>query len=140
MKDRPTDWQTFTQTCTKKIKRRLVGVVVQVWYLDWGETRKIKTTEALLSKTTGGEGGMPKSSSKKSFAKMVLKEKYINYKNAKILLNLDSLEEQRHILCLKFEKNGMKNNNLNDLFPENDKIHKMKTRAVEKYQVKHANT
>ena len=54
---------------------------------------------------------------------------------------MDSLEEQRQILCLKFaKKNGIKNNNLNDLFPENDKIHKMKTRAVEKYKVQHANT
>ena len=32
-------------------------------------------------------------------------------------------------ICEKWNKN----NNLNDLFPENDKIHKMKTRAVEKY-------
>ena len=71
---------------------------------------------------------------------MVLKDKYINYENAKIILNLDSLEERRHILCLKFAKNGIKHNNLNDLFPENDKIHKMKTRAVEKYKVQHANT
>ena len=55
--------------------------------------------------------------------------KCINY------TNLDSLEEQRHILCLKFSKNGIKHNNLNDLFPENDKTHKMKTRAVEKYKV-----
>ena len=76
----------------------------------------------------------------KSFAKMVLKDKYINYENAKIILNLDSLEERRHILCLKFAKNGIKNNNLNDLFPENDKIHQMKTRTVEKYKVQHANT
>ena len=37
-------------------------------------------------------------------------------------------------------KNGIKNNNLNDLFPENDKTHRMKTRAVEKYRVQHANT
>ena len=29
---------------------------------------------------------------------------------------------------------------MNDLFPENDKTHKMKTRAVEKYKVQHANT
>ena len=42
---------------------------------------------------------------------------------------MDSLEEQRQILCLKFAKNGIKHNNLNDLFPENDKTHKMKTRA-----------
>ena len=40
----------------------------------------------------------------KSFAKMVLKDKYINYENAKIILNLDSLEERRQILCLKFAK------------------------------------
>ena len=39
-------------------------------------------------------------------------------------------------ICKKWNKN----NNLNDLFPENDKIHKMKTRAVEKYKVQHANT
>ena len=30
--------------------------------------------------------------------------------------------------------------NLNDLFSENDKIHRMKTRAEEKYKVQHANT
>ena len=53
---------------------------------------------------------------------------------------MDSLEERRHILCLKFAKIGIKNNNLNDLFPENDKTHRMKTRAVEKYRVQHANT
>ena len=44
----------------------------------------------------------------KSFAKMVLRDKYINYENAKIILNLDSLEERRQILCLKFVKNGIK--------------------------------
>ena len=53
---------------------------------------------------------------------------------------MDSLEERRHILCLKFAKNGIKNNNLNDLFSENDKTHRMKTRAVKKYKVQHANT
>ena len=71
---------------------------------------------------------------------MVLKDKYINYENAKIILNLDSLEERRHISCLKFAKNGIKNNSLNEPFPENEKIHKMKTRAVEKYKVQHAIT
>ena len=51
----------------------------------------------------------------KLFAKMVLKEKYINYENAKIVLILDSLEEQKHILCLKFTNSGIKNNNLNKI-------------------------
>ena len=39
-----------------------------------------------------------------------------------------------------FSKIGIKNKNCNNLFPENDKIHKMKTRAVENYKVQHANT
>ena len=34
----------------------------------------------------------------------------------------------------------MKKNNLNDLLPEHDKIHKMKTGALEKYKVQPANT
>ena len=42
----------------------------------------------------------------KSFAKMVLKDKYINYENAKIVLNLDSLEEQKHTLSLKGPVSG----------------------------------
>ena len=64
----------------------------------------------------------------KSFAIMLLKDKWINYENAKIVLKFDSLEERRHILCRKFAhtKKWRKNNNLNDLFPENDKIHKIK--------------
>ena len=43
------------------------------------------------------------------FAKRVLKDKYINYLNEKLLLKLVSLEEQRQILCLKFaQKNAIK--------------------------------
>ena len=33
-------------------------------------------------------------------------------------------------MCLKFAKGGIKNNTLQDLFPTNDKAHKMKTRET----------
>ena len=57
----------------------------------------------------------------------------------KLYLNLDSLEEWKQILFLNFEeKNRIKNNNLDGFFHENDKIHKMKRRLVEKYNVQHA--
>ena len=59
----------------------------------------------------------------KSFSKLVLKEKYLNYENALLLLNLDSLQTRRKNLCLKFAQTGIKNNKLNDLFPVNDKVH-----------------
>ena len=43
-------------------------------------------------------------------------------------------------MCLKFAKSGIKNNTLQDLFPTNDKAHKMKTRNNNKYKVNFANT
>ena len=64
----------------------------------------------------------------KTFAKIVLKEKYKNYEDALILLNLDSSETRRNQMCIKFAKKGIKNGTLNDLFQINDKKHKMKTR------------
>ena len=76
----------------------------------------------------------------KSFSKLILKEKYQDYENALILLNLDSLETRRKHMCLKFAKSGIKNNTLQDLFPINDKVHQMNTRTNNKYKVNFANT
>ena len=76
----------------------------------------------------------------KTFAKLVLRERYRDYDNALLILNLDSLQVRRQEMCLKFAKSGIKNGKLNDLFPINNKIHKMKTREDDKYQVQFANT
>ena len=76
----------------------------------------------------------------KSFAKLVLKERYKNYEDSLVILNLDSLEIRRKNLNLKFAQSGIKHDKLNDLFPLNDKIHKMQTRKDEKYEVLFANT
>ena len=43
-------------------------------------------------------------------------------------------------MYLKFAKNGIFNNTLTDLFPENTKEHQMNTRNVDKYKVNFANT
>ena len=40
----------------------------------------------------------------KSFLKLILKEKYKDYENALILLNLESLETRRKEMCLNFKK------------------------------------
>ena len=55
-------------------------------------------------------------------------------------LYLDSLEERRQILCVKFAKSGIRYEKLNDLFPTNPKEHDMKTRKAEKYNLNFANT
>ena len=76
----------------------------------------------------------------KTFAKLVLKEKYKTYENALRVLNLDSLETRRKEMFVKFAKNGIKNNTLKDLFQVTEKTHGMKTRDSDKYKVMFANT
>ena len=76
----------------------------------------------------------------KTFAKLVLKDKYKDYENALMILNLDSLQTRRENLNLKFAKTGITNEKLDDLFPLSDKKHAMKTRKKEKYKVEFANT
>ena len=66
----------------------------------------------------------------KTFTKMVLKEKYENYENAIIKLNLETLESRRKFLCEKLAKAGIKHNKLNDLFQKNEKNHKMETNSL----------
>ena len=76
----------------------------------------------------------------KTFTKLVLKDKYQNYENALLILNLDSLESRRQVLCTKFAKDGIKHNKMNELFLENTKKHNMETRKNEKYVVNFAHT
>ena len=53
---------------------------------------------------------------------------------------MESLEDRREILCLKFAKKCLKNPKTKNIFPENERIHHMQTRNPEKYVVQHANT
>ena len=71
---------------------------------------------------------------------MFYKKKYTNYEDSLLKLNLDSLYDERRKICLKFAKDSIENNKLNDLFPENSKNHTMKTRKQEKYEVYPAHT
>ena len=76
----------------------------------------------------------------KTFCKLMLKQKYENYDNALLKLNMVSLKKRRQELCLKFAKSGIKNEKLNDMFPTKSKEHYMKTRKTEMYNVQFANT
>ena len=71
---------------------------------------------------------------------LVLKEKFKSYENALLFLNLDNLQTRRKDMILRFAKNGIRNQTLNDLFPINEKTHKMNKRTNQKYAVNFANT
>ncbi len=72
--------------------------------------------------------------------KIILKDKYISYENALNVIKIDSLEERREKLCLKFDKKCLSNEKLSDIFPRNNKKHCMEKRGKEIFQVKRANT
>ena len=71
---------------------------------------------------------------------MILKDKYVAYENALLILNLDSIQVSRTTVTLKFAKSGIKNQKLYDLFPQKEKIHNMETRNNEKFELTFANT
>ena len=76
----------------------------------------------------------------KSALKVILKERYKNYKDALDVMKMDSLEERREKLCLKFAKACLKNEKLIDMFPKNKKDHAMDKRKNEKFVIRKART
>ena len=76
----------------------------------------------------------------KSALKLILAEKYKTYKNALNILELESLEDRRKVLCLEFAKKCLNNAKMKSLLTENEKLHEMKTRNREKFTVNHAKT
>ena len=70
---------------------------------------------------------------------MILGEKYENYQNALLQLDMLTLSERREELCINFAKKCVKNPKTASMFPLNTKKHGMNTRKFEKYHVEHAN-
>ena len=56
------------------------------------------------------------------------------------MIGIDSLEQRREKLCLKFAKACVRHEKLSDMFPKNKKEHLMDKRGKEIYCVKRAKT
>ena len=76
----------------------------------------------------------------KSDLRLILKENYIDYKNALNVMKLDTLEVRREKLCLKFAKACLKNDKLFNMFPKSTKSHSMNMRENKMFEVKKART
>ena len=64
----------------------------------------------------------------------------MNYNEALVQANLDSLETRRQELCLNFALKCVKSQKSQNLFPLRVKEHAMEVRDEEKYFVQHAKT
>ena len=76
----------------------------------------------------------------KAALKVIMKNDYDNYENALKISGLQSLDERRDVISLKFAKNCLNNLNFSKLFPKNQLKHEMRKRNSYKYAVKKTNT
>ena len=76
----------------------------------------------------------------KSALKVILKDKYIDYKSALQQLNIESLFDRRESLCLKFARKGLKLDQFKKMFPIQRPLHNMEKRNTDKFLVNSART
>ena len=70
----------------------------------------------------------------KSALRVILGKRYTTYSDALDKLNIESLEDRRRSLCLKFAKKCLQVEKLKKMFPKNVKKHKMLKRGSEVFK------
>ena len=76
----------------------------------------------------------------KAAVKVILGKNYESYEQALGLVKIDSLNQRREKMALKFAKNGLKDLNFSKLFPLRKVNHLMGIRNSEKYLINHSKT
>ena len=72
----------------------------------------------------------------KSALRVILGKRYTSYSDALKKLKIESLDDRRKLLCLKFAKNCLKVDKLKKMFPKSSTRHNMSKRNPEFYRVK----
>ena len=76
----------------------------------------------------------------KSAIRIILGKSYENYEDGLKKVDLESLEDRRKNLSLKFATKSLKNEKTKPMFPLREKTHKMHARNEEEFKVNFANT
>ena len=71
----------------------------------------------------------------KSAVKVILGQRYTSYDEGLKSLRLQSLEERREAMCLKFAKQSLKIDKFRKLFPRKENIHGMSKRKSDAYEL-----
>ena len=72
--------------------------------------------------------------------RIIMKDTYVSYENALECTKLETLEERRSKLCLKFALSSAKNEFTKDMFQLNTSKYQIQTRNREKFKVQQART
>ena len=143
-------WNENCANIIKKVNARM-QLLRKVW--SFGSTNKemvqlwktyclsvLEQSCVVWSSGLTNENKMDLERTQKTFCKLVLEENYSTYYEALLTLRLQTLEERRKTLTLRFVKRSLSDGKLRDLFPKRKNHHDMKTRSNAKYEVFHANT
>ena len=76
----------------------------------------------------------------KAAVKIILRSDYKNYEQALNILNIESLDQRRETMALKFAKNSLNDKHFSKLFPLRITKHQMNVRNSEKFHVNSSNT
>ena len=71
----------------------------------------------------------------KNACRIILGKNYTSYEESLHLIGIETLEERRKKLALKFGQNCIDNNKTRKLFPLRKKVHRLKTRKEEKFKI-----
>ena len=72
----------------------------------------------------------------KCAVRVILSGNYSSYNDGLEKLNLESLNDRRKNICLKFAKNCLKNERVKDIFPKTENKHRMMKRKQRKFKTK----
>ena len=143
-------WEENCSQLIKKVNARMAIVrnakafgatlkeMVHLWITFCRGT--IEQTCVLWHKSLTEENSQDLERVQKTFAKLALGQKYQNYEEALLKLNLLPLNIRRKNLCSKFAQSGVKYETMTDLFKQNEKTHMMQTRYCETHAVEFCNT
>ena len=70
----------------------------------------------------------------KAAVRVILKKNYTSYKDGLQKLRINTLDERREVLCLRFAKNCIKNEKVKNFFPRKKNNHKMIKRNVQMFK------
>ena len=76
----------------------------------------------------------------KAAVRVILKTKYTTYKEGLRKLKIETLDQRREQLCLKFAQNCLKNEKVRNFFPKKKNIHQMKKRKGQQFVINKTNT
>ena len=142
------NWNINTQEIIKKVNKRMLLLkriqsfgastkdMIQLWKSYCVSV--LEQSSVVWGSSLSSENTIDLERTQKCFVKLLLKNKYKTYEDGLIQLNLQTLEQRRQDLSLKFANDCTKQDKFKSLFPEN--IDHRITRHSEKFQVPFSNT